>query len=106
MYSNPYAYPIYVSDPSFLLYPSASLYYQTGIDTLYSSKLSSSDQTIFDSLTTSATSEKDRAMGKVSRFAIDGVDQNNARYRMTGWQIIDTPSGLTEADEMISLMCE
>ena len=27
VYSNPYAYPIYVSDPSFLLYPSASLFF-------------------------------------------------------------------------------
>jgi len=56
VYSNPYAYPIYVSDPSFLLYPSASLYFQTGVNTTYSSKLSSTDQSTYVGLTSVATS--------------------------------------------------
>jgi hypothetical protein len=43
IYSNPYFYPIYVSDPSFILYPAASLYFEQGISSLFASKLSAAD---------------------------------------------------------------
>jgi hypothetical protein len=105
VYSNPYAYPIYVSDPSFILYP-ASLFFEQGIKTLFASKLSTTDQQIFNGLTPVASSEKDRLMGKISRFAVDGVAPNNSKYRMTGWQISSLPQGFTEDSQMISMVCQ
>ena len=63
------------------------------MDTLFASKLSSGDQAILSALSPVATSEKDRLMGKMSRFAIDGVTSNSSKYRMTGWQIAQIPQG-------------
>ena len=105
VYSNPYSFPIYVTDPSFLLYPSASLYFERGLDQLFASKLSTADQQTFQTLTPVATSEKDRLMGKISRFAVDGVSSNNSRYRMTGWRILSVPQGFEEDLQMISMVC-
>ncbi len=105
VYSNPFAYPIYVSDPSFILYPSASLFFEQSIKTLFASKLSTTDQQIFNGLTPVATSEKDRLMGKISRFAVDGVAVNNSKYRMTGWKISSLPQGFKEDFQMISMVC-
>lgn len=56
VYNSPYAYPIYVSDPSFLLYPTASLFYQTGVNSLYLSNMSLPDTALFHSLTVIPTS--------------------------------------------------
>lgn len=105
VYANPYTFPIYVSDPSFLLYPSASLYFERGMDQLFASKLSATDQQTFATLTPVATSEKDRLMGKISRFAVDGMSSTNARYRMTGWQISSVPQGFEEDNQMLSMIC-
>jgi hypothetical protein len=33
-------------------------------------------------------------MGKMYRFAIDGIDSNSLKYRMTGWKVLETPAGL------------
>lgn len=43
-------------------------------------------------------------MGKMSRFAIDGVNTFNERYRMTGWRVNQPIEGLDSGD-MISLIC-
>jgi hypothetical protein len=105
VYSNPYNFPIYVTDPSFFLYPSASLYFQRGIDQLFASKLSTIDQQTFQTMAPVSNSEKDRLMGKISRFAIDGVLSDNSKYRMTGWQVLSVPQGFSEDSQMISMVC-
>jgi hypothetical protein len=56
VYSNPSSFPIYFTDPSFLLYPSASLYFEKGMNQLFASKLSTTDQQTFQTLTPVATS--------------------------------------------------
>jgi hypothetical protein len=73
------------------------------MDQLFASKLSTTDQQTFQALTPVATSEKDRIRSKISRFAVDGVSRNNARFKMTGWQILSVPQGFEEDSQMISM---
>jgi hypothetical protein len=55
---------------------------------MFNANLSQTDQQNFAGLTATATTEKDRSMGKMTRFAIDGVNANNERFRMTGWRVL------------------
>ncbi len=52
-------------------------------------------------------SEKDRNMGKASRFIIDGVDRNNLRYKMRGIKINQTPDSIYFVNvEMLASACQ
>jgi hypothetical protein len=64
-------------DPSFTVYPYATLFSQKGILDKYRNNLTPDQQAIDITVTVNATSEKDRNMGKVKRFAIDGFDIND-----------------------------
>lgn len=105
VYGNPESHPIYFSDPSFLLYPTASFFYQTGIDSLFLSNLSPAEVDLCKTLTLVPSSEKDRNMGRIIRFTIDGHNANREQYKLTGWKVVENIAGLETNNGMISLVC-
>ncbi len=88
------AFPLDMVDPSMFHYPSTYEFYGNGTQSLFLGNLTTSDQTIFNSSTANATTEKNRQMGKMVRFSIDMTMPNSSLYRMTGWKVLSPPSGL------------
>ncbi len=56
-------------------------------------------------LTINLTSEKNRNLGKMSRFTIDGKNSSNSIYKNTGWLIYDQPEGFYGPGNQITLVC-
>jgi hypothetical protein len=91
IYSNPGGFPIQMVDPSFTVYPYATLFSQKGILDFYRQNLPSDQQAIDLTVKVNTTTERDRDMGKIKRFAIDGVDVKRIKYTKTGWIILKQP---------------
>lgn len=74
---------------------------------MYRNNLSIEDRTAVMTYSVIPTSEKDRNMGKASRFIIDGVDRGNIRYKMRGIRINQPPDSVYFVNvEMLSSACQ
>ena len=97
-------YPIATSDPSYVLYPAASLYYQSGVSNQFISTLSTNDKNLLTGFQVSDKTENDRLMGKISRFSIDyNKKGSSGKYSASGYKPLDNTLGA--ASSFYSLIC-
>jgi len=78
-------------DPSFSVYPYATLFSQKGILDFYRRNLPFDQQAIDLTVKVNTTTERDRDMGNIKRFAIDGVDPKNVKFVKSGWIVVKPP---------------
>lgn len=60
---------------------------------------------IFMSLTRNSTTEKNRLLGKISRYSFDAKNSANENYRSTGWKVLAQPDGFLGFSPYMSLLC-
>lgn len=97
-------YSIATSDPSYVVYPAASLYYQTGVSNQFISALSSNDRSLLTGFTVTDKTENDRLMGKISRFSIDyNKNGSSGKYSASGYKALDNTLGA--ASNFYALVC-
>lgn len=83
----------------------ANLYSQRGVASEYLNNLSDDDRLTFMGLTKNLTTEKDRHLGKISRYSFDSMDFSDERFRATGWKIFAQPDGFIGFSPYMSVLC-
>jgi hypothetical protein len=97
-------YSIAASDPSYVVYPAASLYYQTGVSSQFTSALSSNDKSLLTGFAVTDKTENDRLMGKISRFSIDyNKNGSSGKFSASGYKPLDNTLGV--ASSFYALIC-
>lgn len=81
------------------------MYSQRGVASEYLSNLSDDDRITFMGLSKNLTTEKDRLLGKMSRYSFDAKDASDAKFRATGWKIFAQPDGFIGFSPYMSLLC-
>lgn len=56
-------------------------------------------------LSKNLTTERDRHLGKMSRYSFDAKNSTQAKFRATGWKILAQPDGFFGFSPFMSLLC-
>jgi hypothetical protein len=107
VYYNPYSYPFYQSDPSYVIATNSSVYNQSGVAQKFQQNLNSVNKNIFKDIITLNNTGVDRLFDRVNIFTFDFKNLNDGkRYKAIGYKLNPNNKNSGMNTNFISHVCE